>query len=272
MNASEEIIMKTPKSVKINAQSQIAIVKTNSGSGLAIEGDLNYKSNNVILEGIVKEAFADFDDDEPKIGQKPEPPKEMPLWEKIAIAAVAVVAAAVVLAPEVTMVALGASFNLGTAIAVCAGVGATVSAVADAGTQWLTNGHKVSEIDPLEVIISASGGTISGAFAVLPISRLGEAGINGVIGAVQSASTGGSVADIASGFALGAIAGFAGGAGYKATWRLFYDANHVNSALNASKRGFEAGVVVPWIGKAANYIGDKLEEWFDKKSEGNLIC
>ncbi|EKQ50988.1 hypothetical protein [Clostridium sp. LS] len=278
MSASDEIIMKTPKSVKINAQSQIAIVKTNAGSGLAIEGDLNYKSNNVILEGTFKESFPDFDDDEPKIGQKPEQPKEMPFWEKVAIAAVAVVAAvaivaaAVVLAPEVTMVALGASFNLGTAIAVCAGVGATVSAVADAGTQWLTNGHKVSEIDPLEVIISASGGAISGAFAVLPISRLGEAGINGVIGAVQSASTGGSVADIASGFALGAIAGFAGGAGYKATWRLFYDANHVNSALNASKRGFEAGVVVPWIGKAANYIGDKLEEWFDKKSEGNLIC
>jgi|GEM_PF-4048427 hypothetical protein len=39
MSAEEEIIMRTPKSVKIDAQSQLAIVKTNSGSGLAVEED-----------------------------------------------------------------------------------------------------------------------------------------------------------------------------------------------------------------------------------------
>ncbi|NRT72215.1 hypothetical protein [Clostridium beijerinckii] len=123
MSASEEIIMKTPKSVKINAQSQIAIVKTNSGSGLAIEGDLNYKSNNVILDGTFKEPFPDFDDDEPKLGKKPDPPKEEKsgfnwgLLAKCALVAVAVVA-------SVATFGVGATLLIGAVMAATAVVGA----------------------------------------------------------------------------------------------------------------------------------------------------
>jgi hypothetical protein len=65
---------------------------------------LNYKSNNVIIEGTYKESFPDFHDD-PKVGKKPKPPKEekKPFnWGGVilgVVAAVVIVAVVAITAP-----------------------------------------------------------------------------------------------------------------------------------------------------------------------------
>ncbi|MCB2357351.1 AHH domain-containing protein, partial [Clostridium estertheticum] len=72
LNAAGGIIMKTPQSVKLKAQSQILVAKTGTKSGFSMETDLHFLSNNVIKNGSDREAFAAFDD-EPTVGKKPEP-------------------------------------------------------------------------------------------------------------------------------------------------------------------------------------------------------
>lgn len=77
LSADSEIIMKTPKNVKINGVSKINALKTNTQSGFSLETDLNFFSDNVISDGNSSESYPDFDD-EPQAGQMPEsePPKE----------------------------------------------------------------------------------------------------------------------------------------------------------------------------------------------------
>ncbi|MBW9154801.1 hypothetical protein [Clostridium estertheticum] len=72
LNAAGGIIMKTPQSVKLKAQSQILVSKAGTKSGFSMETDLYFLSNNVIKNGSDREAFAAFDD-EPTAGKKPEP-------------------------------------------------------------------------------------------------------------------------------------------------------------------------------------------------------
>lgn len=75
LSADSEIIMKTPKNVKINGVSQINAQKTNTESGFSLETDLHFLSNNVIKNGSSNESYPDFDD-EPQEGKMPEPKKE----------------------------------------------------------------------------------------------------------------------------------------------------------------------------------------------------
>lgn len=282
MSAYEEIIMKTPKSIKLNAQSQLAMVKTNAGSGLAIEGDLNYKSNNVIIEGTVKEAFADFDDDEPKAGKKPDPPKKdegMPLWEKIAIGVAVVAAVAVVCVAFPEVVAAGAELvadgieaaawcsrafqTASTVVKVLGAIGAVVGGGTDITTQYFTNGG-FDNFSLKELVVSTLSGAVSGAFAAIPLARGTEAAVNGVIGGVQSAETGGSFTDIALATGLSAVAGWAGGEGFKPG--LYFSAERYKAAARAAgSAGFKAGSVASWVGTVINKIrssfsGDKEEE------------
>jgi hypothetical protein len=228
MSAEEEIIMRTPKSVKINAQSQLAIVKTNSGSGLAVEGDLNYKSNNVIIEGTYKESFPDFHDD-PKVGKKPKPPKEEKkpfnlLGVGLAIlGATAAIVVAVALAPELIL-----------AIAVTAAVGAVVSGGVDVLIQVEEHGgirskKAWSNVKWDEVIISACGGAASGALAVAPLTTLGE------------------------------VAGWIGGPGYiksyhESEYLLFSNAFYAKEALMGARKGIAGGAGTTVVGEIYNKV------------------
>ena len=123
LTADDEIVFKTPKKISVNAKSQILLAKTNTKSGVSIETDFQFLSNNVIQDGRDKEAFAAFDD-APK---KPEPPKkkEFNWWElgKNVLAGLAVAAAVTVLA--VAVVATGGA----ALVAVGAVAATTVSTV-----------------------------------------------------------------------------------------------------------------------------------------------
>jgi hypothetical protein len=235
-------------------------LKTNSGSGLAVEGDLNYKSNNVIIEGTYKESFPDFHDD-PKVGKKPEPPKEEKkpfnwggVFVAVAIAAVAIFVA-VALAPTLIL-----------AIAVTAAVGAVVSGGVDVAIQMSENGGKLSDVKWDEVIISACGGAASGALAVAPLTTLGEVAANAVIG--------GSFWDIVQGTVLGGIAGRIGGPGYIKSYHdseylLFSNAFYAKEALMGARKGIAGGAGTTVGGEIFNKVKGMFSG--DESKKGNKI-
>lgn len=54
LSVDSEIIMKTPKNVKINGVSQISALKSNTQSGFSLETDLHFLSDNIIrMEALV---------------------------------------------------------------------------------------------------------------------------------------------------------------------------------------------------------------------------
>ena len=71
LSADSEIIMKTPKNVKINGVSQISALKSNTQSGFSLETDLHFLSDNIIKNGNSNESYPDFDD-EPQAGTMPD--------------------------------------------------------------------------------------------------------------------------------------------------------------------------------------------------------
>ncbi|NFT92440.1 hypothetical protein FDF86_08435 [Clostridium botulinum] len=77
LSADSEIMMKTPKNVKINGVSQISALKSNTQSGFSLEINLHFLSDNVIKNGSCSDSYPDFED-EPQSGKipEPEPPKE----------------------------------------------------------------------------------------------------------------------------------------------------------------------------------------------------
>lgn len=60
LNAGEEIIINTPKNIRITAQSQILMTKRNATHGVSIEGEFHIKGNNVIQNGSSREAYAPY--------------------------------------------------------------------------------------------------------------------------------------------------------------------------------------------------------------------
>jgi len=144
LNADEDIIIRTPKNVKINAQSQIVVAKTASQSGFTIENEFNFLGENVMANGRDSEAFAPFDD-EPKEGKKPEPP-EPPKEEKKPFnwlgVGLAVLGAAVAIIVAIAL----APVTVTAAICVCAAVGAAASFTADVVTQVEQNGGGAKDI------------------------------------------------------------------------------------------------------------------------------
>ncbi len=70
LSADSEIMMKTPKNVKINGVSQISALKSNTQSGFSLETDLHFLSDNVIKNGSCSDSYPDFED-EPQSGKYP---------------------------------------------------------------------------------------------------------------------------------------------------------------------------------------------------------
>ncbi|MBN1051970.1 late control protein D [Clostridium botulinum] len=60
LNAFGAIIIQTHKQVNINATSQLEVIKTNTTSGVSIEGEIHIKGNNVIKNGSSRESYAPF--------------------------------------------------------------------------------------------------------------------------------------------------------------------------------------------------------------------
>ncbi|MBY6778227.1 hypothetical protein HYH39_01405 [Clostridium botulinum] len=161
LSADSEIIMKTPKNVKINGVSQISALKSNTQSGFSLETDLHFLSDNVINNGSSSESYPDFDD-EPQAGTmpEPEPPKEEKKgfnWGLLAVVAIATVA----------VVASVATFGLATTVGVMA-----IGAIAGSAVVGAYNGAKNSiesqkaangDVDCLEVIKAGFTGAVTGA-------------------------------------------------------------------------------------------------------------
>ncbi|WP_309245268.1 hypothetical protein [Clostridium estertheticum] len=152
LSAAGGIIMKTPQSVKLNAQSQILVAKAGTKSGFSMETDLHFLSNNVIKNGSDREAFAAFDD-EPTVGKKPEPKpikkaavvkakkketkkdvkkeekKKGFNWGKLAGNVLAAVAVVAVVAAVVALVVVSAGTAIPAVAGALAAVGTTAGAV-----------------------------------------------------------------------------------------------------------------------------------------------
>ena len=58
INGDGEIVIKSRRRVKIKAHSQLLIIKRNEFHGLSIEGDINIKADNVIMDGTSREPYA----------------------------------------------------------------------------------------------------------------------------------------------------------------------------------------------------------------------
>ena len=155
LNADSEIIMKTPKNVKINGVSQVNAQKTNTESGFSLETDLHFLSNNVIKNGSCEESYPDFDD-EPEEGQMPEPPAEKKKgfgWGSLLVAAIAAVA----------VVAAVVTFGVG-AVLIGAAIGAAISVASTAACDAIT-GNKSSLGTYLKnAFVGAVSGAIFGPF------------------------------------------------------------------------------------------------------------
>lgn len=268
LDADSEIIMKTPKNVKINGVSQIAMCSAEGSSGFTLEGDMNVWGDNVLKEGSDSESFEPFDD-EPQEGVKPEitePPKEEKKgfnWKKLAIGALAVVATVAVVA------AVAVTSPVGGAVVACAVLGAVVAAGVDVGCQLASNGGHISKVDPYQTVIAACGGALSGAFAATPIKVGGQIAINGAIGGTQAALNGGDTGDIMKGIGIGMIAGKLGGDGYKPTLH-FWDRLYVTDGLNAVKGGVIWGARVSGIDTAIGVVTDKIKEKYNEIKQNHM--
>ncbi|WP_206671189.1 hypothetical protein [Clostridium estertheticum] len=183
LNAACGIIMKTPQSVKLKAQSQILVAKTGTKSGFSMETDLHFLSNNVIKNGSDREAFAVFDD-EPTVGKKPElkPVKKAVVvkakkketkkeekkkgfnWGKLAgnvlagLAVVAVVAIAAVAIAVVAAIAIGA--------AVAGTVAVASQAISDVQSGEVSDITAYMKAGGREALVGALSGAIFGPFGM----------------------------------------------------------------------------------------------------------
>jgi hypothetical protein len=166
LNADDDIIIKTPASVKVKAQSQIGVTKAGAENGFSVETDMHFIGGSVIKEGSDREAFSPFDD-EPKAGTKPDPPpppkeeKKGFNWGKLLVAAVVAVA---VVASVLTF-GLGATLAVAAvgAIVACAAVGAVEGAKNSIDSQLSQNGGDSSKINYAEVAKASFFGAATGA-------------------------------------------------------------------------------------------------------------
>ncbi len=139
--------------IKINGASQINALKSNTQSGFSLETDLHFLSDNIIKNGSSSESYPDFDD-EPQVGQmpEPEPPKEEEKGFNWGLLAVVASVATFGLATTVGVMAIGA-------IAGSAVVGAYKGAKNSIESQKAANG----DVDCLEVIKTGFTGAVTGA-------------------------------------------------------------------------------------------------------------
>lgn len=173
LSADSEIIMKTPKNVKINGVSQINAQKTNTESGFSLETDLHFLSEKVMKNGSSSESYADFDD-EPEAGQMPEPPKKKKKgfsWGSLLVAAVAVVAVAVSIA----------TFGVG-AVLIGAAVGAAISVASTAIGDAISGKRSGLGTYIKNALVGAVSGAIFGPFGAFESfgGMMAFGGINGM--------------------------------------------------------------------------------------------
>lgn len=174
-------------------------------------------------------------------------------------------------------ITVAAFFTAGAALAVavvaCAALAGVVAGVVNAGTQYITTG----EVDWSQVVIAASCGAVSGAVAATPLGVGGQMAVNGVIGGVQSALTGGSAVDVAEGFAIGVFCGWLGGNGFVNGWprQGYINRNLVWSLFHPFKtlaregiKAIQAGVTRSaafniFYSGLKKYLADKLEDLYE---------
>ena len=151
----------------MNASNNIFLAKTNTSSGISIENEFHFLSDNVIQDGQDRETFSKYDD-EPKEAEKPEKGFN---WCALAIFAVA----AVVAVPAIVFTA---------GILAAAIVGACVAVACTAVGDMIT-GEMSSFKD---YFLSALSGAICGAiFGPLKIaSLLGLMGVGALEGGLDS--------------------------------------------------------------------------------------
>ena len=177
LSADSEIIMKTPKNVKINGVSQINAQKTNTESGFSLETDLHFLSEKVTKNGSSSESYADFDD-EPQAGQmpEPEPPKKKKgfSWGSLLVAVVAVAAVAVSVA----------TFGVG-AVLVGAAVGAAISVLSTAVGDAISGEKSSLGTYIKNALVGAVSGAIFGPFGAFE-SLGGMMAFGGITGMADS--------------------------------------------------------------------------------------
>ncbi len=178
LSADSEIIMKTPKNVKINGASQINALKSNTQSGFSLETDLHFLSDNIIKNGSSSESYPDFDD-EPQAGTmpEPEPPKEEKKgfnWGGLLVAAVAAVA----------VVAAVATFGVG-AVLIGAAIGAACAVASTAVSDGLSGTKSSLGTYIKNALVGAVSGAIFGPFGTFG-SLGGMMAFGGVTGMADS--------------------------------------------------------------------------------------
>ena len=232
LSADSEIIMKTPKNVKINGVSQINAQKTNTESGFSLETDLHFLSEKVIKNGSSSESYEDFDD-EPQAGQmpEPEPPKKKKgfSWGSLLVAVVAVAAVAVSVA----------TFGVG-AVLVGAAVGALIS-VASTAVGDAISGEKSSLGTYIKnALVGAVSGAILGPFGAFQSlgGMMAFGGINGMADSLLNQAIEGefSLGQTLFDGAIGAAtAGLLHGAGKALKSASKYVKNAVNKVLSKNE-------------------------------------
>jgi|GEM_PF-665878 len=195
IDAKDDIIMKTPKSVKIQATSQLLINKTGTQSGISMETDIHFLSNEVIENGRDREAFAAIDNTPPEPVKKVETVKKEEKkgfdWGKLGknvLAGLAVVAVVTVAA-----VAIAVTAGAATGVVVAIGVSAAVSGTAAVASQAISDVKRgeVSDIKDYmwaggrEAFIGAVSGAIFGPFGATE-ALAGKMALGGVTNGFES--------------------------------------------------------------------------------------
>ena len=234
------------------------------GTSITINNEIDFLGTMSDIYAHTYESYKKFND-EPVI-------KEAEENKWLTAGLTALVAVAVVGA-----IAVAAFFTAGAALSVavvaCAAVAGIASGAVNAGTQYLTTG----EVDWSQVVIATSIGAVSGAVAATPLGVGGQVVVNGALGGIQSALTGGGKADVLEGIATGAFCGWLGGAGFvngwpkagyinrNVVWSLFHPFKTLTrEGINAIKSGvIKSGAFNTIYGYVRPLITDKLEDLYE---------
>ena len=303
LDADSEIIMKTPKNVKINGVSQILASKGDTNSGFTLENDMHFLSDNVKKEGRSTEAFSPFDD-EPQEGTKPEPPEppkeeKKPFnWGKLAcnvlaglavvaavtVAAVAVAATAGLAGPVIGAIAIGGAVSGTAAVAsmavsdIARGEVSDMSAYAFAGAREAFVGALSGAIfGPLGAAETLGGkmavGAVTNGFESIVRQKLngqdiawGTVALDGGIGGLTAGAFhyGGKAVDSASPYVKKAF--------NKVSSKLSENAKYARLALeNVNSKANKSVVLGSNFGNVSKKVDDFVDEFKNVKNSSSSI-
>lgn len=303
LDADSEIIMKTPKNVKINGVSQILASKGDTNSGFTLENDMHFLSDNVKKEGRSTEAFSPFDD-EPQEGTKPEPPEppkeeKKPFnWGKLAcnvlaglavvaavtVAAVAVAATAGLAGPVIGAIAIGGAVSGTAAVAsmavsdIARGEVSDMSAYAFAGAREAFVGALSGAIfGPLGAAETLGGkmavGAVTNGFESIVRQKLngqdidwGTVALDGGIGGLTAGAFhyGGKAVDSVSPYVKKAF--------NKVSSKLSENAKYARLALeNVNSKANKSVVLGSNFGNVSKKVDDFVDEFKNVKNSSSSI-